>query len=118
MSLLDRWNAEVELYPEIVTVDRDGNTITKASDTPIPMKVWLQVRGQSGTASRRSEQQKEGFETEQVLSMRLRRQDTGMKIGSQAKIRWGDEWYHVFGDVDRYIGSPGTRHDMYMLRRS
>lgn len=118
MSLLDKWNAEIELYPEIVTFDRDGNTITKASDTPVPMKVWLEVRGQSGTASRRSEQQDEGFESEQVLSMRLRRRDMHPEIGAQAKVRWGDEWYSVFGDVDRRIASPRTRHDMYNLRRS
>lgn len=118
MSLLDDWNAEVLLYPEIVTHDRDGNIMTKASDTPVPLKVWLQIRGQSGTASRRSERQDEGWETEQVLSMRLRRQDTDMEIGAQAKVVWRGEEYSVFGDVDRYIGSPRTRHDMYSLRRS
>ena len=118
MSLLDKWNAEVELYPEIVTKDRDGNIMTKPSDEPVMLKVWLQVRGQSGTASRRSEQQSEGWETEQVMSMRLRKKDTDMVIGAQSKIRWRGEWYHVFGDVDRYIGSPWTRHDMYTVRRS
>lgn len=118
MSLLDKWNAEVLLYPEEVTTDRDGNIYTRPSDTPIPLKVWLQVRGQSGTASRRSEGQEEGFESEQVLSMRLLKKDTGMEIGAQSMVKWGDEEYAVFGDVDRYIGSPRTRHDMYMLRRS
>lgn len=117
MSLLDRWNAEVLLYPEEVSYDRDGNIITRASETPVPLKVWLQVRGQSGTASRRTEKEDEGFSTEQVLSMRLRRQDTGRHVGAQAKVLWGDELYSVYGDVDRYIASPGTRHDMYMLRR-
>jgi hypothetical protein len=50
--------------------------------------------------------------------MRLRRQDTDMEIGAQAKVVWRGEEYAVFGDVDRYIGSPRTRHDMYSLRRS
>lgn len=118
MSLLDKWNAKILLYPEEVTTDRDGNTITQASETPIPLKVWLQVRGQSGTASRRSEQQDEGYETEQVLSMRLRRKDMDLEIGAQSKVTWGDEEYSVFGDVDRYIASPRTRHAMYTLRRS
>lgn len=118
MSLLDKGNADVLLYPEIAVKDRDGNTRTKASDTPIPLRVWLSPVGQSGTAARRAEQDNEGYETEKVLRMRLRRKDQNIEIGAQSKVEWKGGTYAVFGDVTEHLGSPRTRHFVYQLRRS
>lgn len=118
MSLLDRWNAEVLLYPEEAVEDSDGNIRTQASETPIPLRVWLSVMNQSGTASRRAEGDNEGFETEKVLRMRVSRLDEQIEIGAQSKIEWEGRTYSVFGDVSHYIGSPRTRHYVYTLRRS
>lgn len=118
MSLLDRGNADVLLYPEEVTEDMDGNIRTQASDTPIPIRAYLWVMNQSGTASRRAEQDNEGFAIEKVLSMRPVRRDQHHEIGAQAKIQWGDEMYSVFGEVSRHNMSPSTTHYVYTLRRS
>lgn len=118
MSLLDRHNAEVILYPEEAVKDMDGNIRTRASKTGIPLKVWLAVQNQSGTASRRAEQDNEGFETERVMRMRVLRKDSHIEIGAQAKVEWEGRMYSVFGDAIPYIGSPRTRHFDYTLRRA
>lgn len=118
MSLLDKWNAEVVLYPEETIEDVDGNIRTRASKTPIPLKVWLSILNQSGTAARRAEQDNEGFETEQVLRMRLRRQDSHIPIGAQSKVVWEGNTWSVFGDRIPYMGSPRTKHYTYTLRRA
>ena len=118
MSLLDKGNKDVLLYPEEVTTDRDGNIRTQAAKTPIPLRVSLQARGQSGTASRRAEQDNEGFETEQVMRMRVRRQDAHIPIGAQAKVEFDGQIWSVFGDGVPYMGSAKTAHTDYQIWRS
>lgn len=119
MSQLDNWNAEVEYFPEEVVIDMDGNTRTQPSSVGIPLKVTLQPQGQSGTAARRAEQDREGFESEEVMRMRLRRRDDNKyHIQAQSRIRWNGDWWSVFGDRKPYMGSERTRHNIYMLRRS
>lgn len=118
MSLLDRWNVEVLLYLEEAVVDKDGNIHTQPSKTPIPLKVWIAPLSQSGTSARRAEQDNEGFETEQVLRMRLRRQDHGLHIGAQSYIEYEGQRWSIFGDRLIYRGSPRTLHHDYTLRRS
>lgn len=118
MSLLDRWNAEVLVYLEEAVEDRDGNIRTRASSTPTPMKVWIAPVSQSGTSARRAEQDNEGYETEQVLRMRLLRKDMGLNIGAQSKVEIDGEVWSVFGNRTRYMGSDRTRHHDYTLRRA
>lgn len=118
MSLLDRWNAEVLVYLEEVVEDRDGNIRTRASKEPTPMKVWIAPVSQSGTSARRAEQDNEGYETEQVLRMRLLRKDMHIKIGAQSKVLIDGEMWSVFGDRTRYRASDRTRHHDYTLRRA
>lgn len=118
MSLLDRGNTDAILYPEEVVTDRDGNTRTRASKTGIPIRIWIQPQGQSGTAARRAEQDNEGYETEKVLRMRLPRRFMHLDIGAQSKIEIDGQMWSVFGDVIRYIGSPRTAHHDYTLRRA
>lgn len=118
MSLLDQWNYEVEIFHEEMVLDRDGNKRTRASSVGIPTKVWIAPLNQSGTAARRAEQDKEGYETEKVVKMRLRRRDDHQIIGAQAKVRWNDQMWSVFGDPAIYNGSSRTRHLTYTLRRA
>lgn len=118
MSLLDRGNADVLVYLEEDYYDRDGNVRTRASKTPVKLRVWLSTLNQSGTAARRAEQDNEGYESEKVLRMRLRRKDEDLVIGAQSKVVYNDCVYAVFGDRIEYIGSPRTRHYDYTLRRS
>lgn len=118
MSLLDRGNAVVDLYPEVAVTDRDGNIRTCASDVSFPLEVWLQPQGQSGTAARRAEQDNEGYESEKVVRMRMLRKNHGIIIGAQAKIGWNGQMWSVFGDVSLTMGSPRTAHHVYLLRRA
>ena len=118
MSLLDRWNTEVLVYLEEAVEDRDGNIRTRASAEPIPLKVWIAPVSQSGTSARRAEQDNEGYETEQVLRMRLLRKDHGLKIGAQSKVEFEGRVWSVFGDRTEYRGSPRTYHHDYTLRRA
>ena len=118
MSLLDKWNAEVLVYLEEAVTDKDGNIRTRASKEPTPLKVWISPVGQSGTSARRAEQDNEGYETEQVLRMRVRRKDMGLKIGAQSKVLIDGQLWSVFGDKQYYRASRRTGHYDYSLRRS
>ncbi|MGZ6053973.1 MAG: hypothetical protein ACXWOV_00170 [Isosphaeraceae bacterium] len=120
MSLLDSGTEDVIIYPEIVVKDSDGNVQTKASDVGIPAKASLQIQNQSGTSSRKAEQQEEGYETERVYTMRLARsfiKKHGL-IGAQGQVEWRGQRFGIFGDVMEYTRSRRTRHVIYTLRRS
>lgn len=118
MSLLDTGNIEVDVYPEEVVRDMDGNIRTRPAKTPFKLMVRLQPLGQSGTAARRMEQSEEGFETEQVLRMRVPRAYNHQFIGSEAKVVFDGQTWQVFGNPIRYRGSPRTEHVDYTLRRA
>ncbi|WP_104183323.1 hypothetical protein [Mycobacterium avium] len=128
MSLLDGGQGfePCTVYPEEVTTDDDGNTLTRPAKTGISTKARFQIQGQSGTSSRRAEQQEEGFETERVYTVRFTRKfirEHGVP-GAQAQIGWGvdDEGrearWSIFGDAQRYNSSRRTRHVVYTIRRS
>lgn len=118
MSLLDKGNIDGILYPEEAVEDADGNIRTQAAAIGIPIRLWIQPQGQSGTAARRAEQDNEGYETEQVLRVRLARRFEHLEIGAQAKIEINGKMWSVFGDANEHLGSPRTRHKTYTLRRS
>lgn len=118
MSLLDRGNKDVILYPEEVVKDRDGNTRTRPSKVGIPLRVWLAPVGASGTSARRAEQDNEGYETEKQRRMRIPRKYEHIPIGAQSQVEIDGQIWSVFGDVTEYLGSPRTRHIEYTLRRA
>lgn len=118
MSLLDKGNISAVLYPEEAVEDADGNIRTQAAEVGIPIRLWIQPQGQSGTAARRAEQDNEGYEIEQVLRARLPRRYEHLEIGAQAKVEIDGKMWSVFGDRMQHLGSVRTRHDIYTLRRS
>lgn len=118
MSLLDSSPSfePCTVYPEVVTTDADGNTITKASTTGVETVGRFQIIGQSGTSARRAEQQSEGFETERVYTVRFPR---GFQIlGAQSKVLWNGGLFSLFGDAQYYRGSRRTSHVVYTIRRN
>lgn len=117
MSLLDKGRETVIVYPTETYIDPDGNISKRASTTGIvtPARIW--PAAQSGTSSRRAEQDNEGFETEQIYLMHLPRSFTH-EIGIAAQIDWNGERWHVMGHPRRYNGSPRTAHKVYMIRRT
>ena len=118
MSLLDGGGRyePVTVYLEEVVTDIDGNTRTRPSTTGIQATARFQVQGQSGTSARRAEQDNEGFMTEKVYKMRFPRSFKRV-LGAQAQIEWRGERWVVFGDVNRYNGSPNTSRHTYTIRR-
>ncbi|WP_078344715.1 hypothetical protein [Mycobacteroides chelonae] len=116
MSLLDSTNADIIVYMEESYTDSDENTMLRASKTGIPTRARIQPASQSGTSSRRAEQDNEGFETEKMYRLRFPR-SWKQTLGSQAQIDWNGKRWSLFGDVTAYIGSPATRHNTYIIWR-
>ena len=116
MSLLDKGNELIIVFPEEVVIDVDGNTQTRVSKTGIPVWGRIQPVGASGTSARRAEQDNEGFESEQLYRMRLPRA-YACHIRAQAQVEWRGKRWAVHGDATVYCNSPRTSHVTYMLRR-
>ena len=126
MSLLDKGTEDIVIYLEEVTTSPDGNIKTKPSDTGIPTKVRLDILGQSGTSSRKQEEDVEGYESEKVYALRFTRKfikEHGYP-GAQSRIEWGTnpvtgrpQRWALFGDVNRYNRSRRTAHVTYTMKR-
>lgn len=121
MSLLDRGTQyePVIVFPEELTTDIDGNPLTKPSANGIETVARFQVMNQTGTSARRAEQDNEGFESEEVYSMRFTRRfslEHGL-LGLQSEIEWNGERWAVFGYGNRYHGSPRTSRHTYTIKR-
>lgn len=120
MSLLDRGNFDVVVFPEEVSTDADGNVMTRASSTGIPARAMIQIASQSGTSARRSEQDEEGFESEEVYRVRFTRADDAKLglLGPQSKLEWRGYKWSFFGYPRMYASSSRTSHNDYMIRRT
>src|SRR5690606_23664267 len=120
MSLLDRGNFDVIVYPEITTTDADGNVHTRASTTGIPARAMIQVASQSGTSARRAEQDNAGFECEEVYRVPFRRAEDAQlcQLGPQSKIEWNCYNWSVYGILQLYASGRRTRHHDYLIIRS
>lgn len=117
MSLLDTGTEDIIVYLQEAVKDEDGNIRTRPSKVGIRAKARLQVLGQSGTSSRRQEQDNEGYESERVYSMRLSRSWRHGEIGMQSQIEWRGERWALFGPPQRYNSSPMTAHYQYTIKR-
>ncbi|AYD86945.1 head-to-tail stopper [Mycobacterium phage Roary] len=119
MSLLDDGDhyEDVILHLEEMVEDKWGNKRTQPQEVGVPARARFQVQGQSGTSSRRQEQDNEGFSTEKVYMVRFAR-SSPKPNGAQCYITWQGEKWGIFGDVNRYNSSRRTRHTTYTIRRS
>jgi hypothetical protein len=116
-GLLDHGSEPVTVYLEEVTFDSDGNTWTRAVSEGLETVATIQVAAASGTSSRRSEQDNEGYETEENWRIRFPRQFPYV-LGAQSKVKWRGNMYSVVGDARRYNGSRRTAHIEYTIRRA
>lgn len=121
MSLLDSGPGyePCVVYPEVLVTDEDGNKRTRPSTVGIAAKARFQIQGQSGTSSRRQEQDNEGFESEKVYKIRFPRKFTAEHgiLGAQTQIEWNGAVWSLFGDAAFYGSSPRTRHLIYTIKR-
>lgn len=103
MSLLDRGNQLVEVFPEIVAADEYGNEIRRPGDPDTDTPVVITAMVSPSTAE---EDATLGFQvgtTYRVLS----RDFPG---GANAVVRWDGRLWDVQGEPKRYTSSPRTAH--------
>lgn len=118
MSLLDFGNEVVTIQPPTYEADEDGNLMpTYNPANEFTATVRLQPSAQSGTSARRAEQDNEGFETEEMYSLRFVRSQEA-DLDPMTKVIWNGGTWHVFGFPKRYNGSLRTRRLEYMIRRT
>ena len=116
MSLLDKFNTTVTVFPQIETEDAEGNLITKPADVGFATRANVQLLSQSGTSSRKAEQDTIGFLTEEVYRVRFPRDF--QELGPQSRIDWDGRSYGILGMPQRYLGSKRTAHIDYIVRRN
>lgn len=117
MSLLDRSHENILVFLEETTVDSDGNIMTRPATTGIQTRATIQMLAQSGTSARRSEQDNEGFESEEVYRLRFPRSFSYV-LSAQARIEWRGQYWAIIGEAHRFNGSSRTRHVDYTIRRT
>lgn len=108
MSLLNRGNTTVTVYPEQAVKTRDGNTLLKPSE--VGTEVAAVVQPLTSTES-----QDIGDRTDQRYRMRL----VGYAgvLGAASEVEWDGKRWTLDGDARVFNGSPRTRHVEYVIRR-
>ena len=120
MSLLDKGNITITVYPDQITTDEDGNELRRASTIGYEAQAVIQPARQSGTSARRAEQGTEGYLTEEVYRLRFTRghDRTRPPLGLASEINWDGQRWHIIGWVTRYSGSRKTAHLDYQIKRN
>lgn len=120
MSLLDKGNYTVTVYPQEEYIDPDGNTILRAALTGYDTVAMIQAARQSGTSARRAEQDNEGYDTEELYRIRFTRKHDreNPPLGQAAEVLWRGYRWSVTGYETIYNGGRRTRHLDYQLKRT
>lgn len=114
MSLLNRGNEVVTVFPEEVFTDRDGNTRTRPGSVGVVVRASVQpinstepdMPGGSHTVSRYRLRLAGGWPT------------GGGILGAQAQVEWRGKRYSIEGDAQFHTGSPRTAHAVYTMVKS
>lgn len=118
MSLLTRGNETVTFQPPTYVEDEDGNKMpTYNAANEFVATARIQPAAQSGTSARRAEQDNEGFESEELYSLRLVRSQE-IALDPLTKVIWDGKTWHIFGYPRRYNGSSRTQRLEYLIRRT
>lgn len=97
------------MYPEEVTADKDGNTITRPSAVGVVCRAAVQPLSSTEQAER-------GFET--TSKYRLRLVGYPGLLGAQSQVEWQGKRYAIEGEPRQFNGSRRTAHvDYVMVRR-
>lgn len=108
MSLLDRGQEVLDVYPEVATTDDLGNTVVGPAPTPVRIRAAVQPV----TADELSEVGQSLLTTYRVIAR-------SAPVGPWARVRWvsdGGTWWDVVGRPRRYSMSPRTAHMDAILR--
>ena len=112
--MLNRGTELVTVYPEEVTTDADGNTITRPSATGVICRAVVQPIT-SAVAVGSQESQDIGFVTESKYRLRLVGFPTS--LGAQSQVEWQGKRYAIEGEPRQYNGSRRTAHVDYIIER-
>lgn len=118
MSLLDVGHETVIIYHAESWTSGDGNKMWRPSTTDVETitNAVVQVQAQSGTSARRSEQDEEGYDTEQIYRLRLPRSYT-REINFASQVEWNGLRWAINGWPKLFRHSFRTGHVDYSLRR-
>ena len=109
MSLLHKGTETVTVFPQEVTADSDGNTLTRPGAVGIVARASVQPIGFT-------EDQDTGFTTESRY--RLRIASGAPLLGPQSSVEWQGKRYAIEGEPRQYTASPRTRHTSYVMVRA
>lgn len=105
MSLLDRGNETVLVYPEEMVIDSDGNKRTRPSKVGVAVRAVVQplssTEDADGTTSK----------------YRLRLIGYTDLLGAQSAVEWRGKRYAIDGDPLVYNSSRRTAHVEYVMVR-
>src|SRR5690606_41287572 len=89
-------NADILVFLATMEPDADGNLRPRLATEGVPARARIQPTSQSGTSARRAEQDNEGYESEEMYSLRFARGHE-VAMDQHSVVEWdGDRW-HVFG---------------------
>lgn len=117
MSLLDRATTTVTVFPQEAVYDEDGNVRTRPSKNGIVCGAVIQPANSSIQPPGAGEHQSIGYESSELLRMRLVGWTHG-ELGDCSQIEWQGRRYAIQGEVKRYFTSRMTNHSDYTLLRS
>lgn len=113
MSLLNRGNEVVTVYPEEVTTSDDGNVKVRPSSVGIMARAVVQF-------IHTADDLRDGLAADNTVSryrLRLVNWQGGL-LGSKSQIEWQGNRYALDGEPHQYRGSARTAHTDYtMVRR-
>lgn len=108
MSVLDRGNAELLVYPMVKATDPDGNEVWQPAADPVTVRASLQpVTSADVLVS--------GQEVDTVYRVRPVR-GTDVPLGAWDRIEWDGRSWDVIGDPTRRDASPRTRRTVFHIR--
>lgn len=105
MSLLDTGNELVEIWPEVDSVDSDGNPVKVPAATP--EEVWARVQPVSST---------DVIAAGQQTVARYRFITRTAPLGPWARVRWRGRDWDIDGEPMWSSGSPQTQHVTAILK--
>lgn len=108
MSLLDAGPHTVVVYPQVSTLDPDGNPVLGPGAVPITL-VGVTLRPLSASENNELGQ---GTDTRYQLYARA------APLGPWAAVDWDGQRYDVLGEPARWDGAPGLAHVTAVLRRA
>ncbi|MBS4103970.1 hypothetical protein [Tsukamurella paurometabola] len=116
MSLLNRGRETVTVYPEVATVDQDGNTVLRPSAVGVIYRAAIQpMTSTEDTANAESASAVAGELT--VSRHRMRLVGYPGVLGAKSQIEWDGKRYAMFGEARVYNGSSRTGHVDYVIVR-